>query len=181
MNINKNDLRQHFLAKRKIFDPTHSNPQLNSLLFHFLEQSFPNNVIGAYYPIASEANILPTVKKLLKNWTIGLPLLSNQNIEFHKYTSSTQLTLNKYNCFEPLDSTIIQPTIILTPLIAVDLKGDRLGYGKGLYDRYFGSLKNNVVKIGICYNMQITDYIPAESHDIPLNLIITENNIHYCQ
>lgn len=65
--------------------------------------------------------------------------------------------------------------VILIPGLAFDREGGRLGFGKGYYDRLLES--KDAVKIGLCYDFQLFDHIPKESHDIPMDYIITEKEI----
>jgi len=61
--------------------------------------------------------------------------------------------------------------IVVVPAVAFDLQGHRLGYGKGYYDRFLK--KTKAVKVGVAYDFQIVEKLPAEQHDIPVDLIIT--------
>lgn len=75
---------------------------------------------------------------------------------------------------------IIDPklvNLVLVPGLAFDKYGFRLGYGGGYYDRFFAEIKENVPKIGLCFDMQIVDKVPINSYDIPVDYIITEKNI----
>ena len=63
------------------------------------------------------------------------------------------------------------------PGVAFDRKANRLGRGKGFYDRLLA--QTHALKIGICYDLQLLDEIPAEPHDIKMDIIVTENNIIY--
>ena len=65
--------------------------------------------------------------------------------------------------------------VILVPGLAFDSNGGRMGFGKGYYDRLLESSK--AVKIGLCYDFQILEKIPTESHDVPMNFVITEKEI----
>ena len=67
----------------------------------------------------------------------------------------------------------VQPEWFFVPGVGFDLAGNRLGRGKGFYDRYFEDLQ--VMKIGIAWSEQLKDKIPVESHDCHMDFIITEN------
>lgn len=76
---------------------------------------------------------------------------------------------------EPVDGTLVKPTdfdIILLPLLAFDLKGNRVGYGKGFYDRYLLNCKPDCLKIGISLFNPVDLIEEVESHDIPLDIAI---------
>jgi 5-formyltetrahydrofolate cyclo-ligase len=71
------------------------------------------------------------------------------------------------------------PRALLVPLAAFDRSGTRLGYGKGHFDRSIAALsdKHSVLTIGLAYSIQEIDAVPAEDHDQPLDLIVTETGI----
>ena len=70
--------------------------------------------------------------------------------------------------------------IIIVPGVAFDINGNRTGYGKGYYDRYL-SKHSNLIKIGAAFSLQVVDSIDADEFDIPLDYIVTENNIYRCR
>ena len=65
--------------------------------------------------------------------------------------------------------------VIITPGLAFDRCGGRMGFGKGYYDKLFE--KTDAVRIGLCYGCQLHDEIPTEPHDVPMNIIVTEKEI----
>ena len=67
------------------------------------------------------------------------------------------------------------PEVILIPLVACDEKKNRLGFGKGFYDKYMS--EKSALKIGLCYDFQVVNGISANSWDVPLDIIITEKRI----
>ena len=74
-----------------------------------------------------------------------------------------------------------RPDLILVPGIVFDRSGKRIGYGKGYYDAFMASVgSRSVITAGISYENQLTDIIPAESHDFQLDYIMTEDNL-YCK
>lgn len=86
-----------------------------------------------------------------------------------------------YKIHEPAhdrELDIIAPSsfdIIVVPGIAFDTAGNRLGYGKGYYDRVLGSLKQDCLVAAIAFDFQVLDRVPAEVHDIKMGMIITES------
>ena len=73
------------------------------------------------------------------------------------------------------DSEIVRPSLVLAPLLAFDPRGNRLGYGKGYFDRAIASLRESgrVFYLGLAYAQQQADVVPAERHDIPLDWVET--------
>lgn len=74
--------------------------------------------------------------------------------------------------------TMAENTIVLVPGVAFDLLGNRLGRGKGYYDRFLaGSFGRNVIKVGICWQLQVVDSIPSAPHDVPVDYICHEEGV----
>lgn len=67
--------------------------------------------------------------------------------------------------------------LVLTPAAGYDEKGNRLGYGGGYYDRLFERMRPSVLKIGLAFEAQIVPAVPAEPHDIPIPIIVTEDRV----
>ncbi|MBI5048171.1 MAG: 5-formyltetrahydrofolate cyclo-ligase [Deltaproteobacteria bacterium] len=67
--------------------------------------------------------------------------------------------------------------IIVVPGLAFDTNGNRLGYGRGYYDKALGSLKAKCLMVALAFDFQILDKIPAETHDVKMDRIITENRV----
>ena len=65
--------------------------------------------------------------------------------------------------------------LVIVPGVAFDREGGRLGFGKGCYDGFLAGI--DAVKIGLCYDLQLTDGLPTEEHDVRMDMIVTENEI----
>ena len=72
-----------------------------------------------------------------------------------------------------------KPQLILTPLVAFDKNKNRLGYGRGFYDRFLNqvSKQKNIISIGIAFSFQEIRKIPSEKHDKKLDYILTEKKL----
>lgn len=71
--------------------------------------------------------------------------------------------------------------LMIVPGTAFDRQGNRIGYGGGYYDRYVGAIpqKNRPTLAGLCFACQLSDRIPVKSHDICMDLVVTENGALY--
>ncbi len=74
---------------------------------------------------------------------------------------------------------VVIPDVIILPGLAFSKSGERLGRGKGFYDKYLSNFSG--VKVGVCFSDQLEEEIPTESHDIVLDYIVTENEIINCK
>ncbi|MGM9937179.1 MAG: 5-formyltetrahydrofolate cyclo-ligase [Candidatus Ornithomonoglobus sp.] len=94
-------------------------------------------------------------------------------------TSPDKLIKGAYGIKEPAEcikADISDIDLALIPGIAFDTKGARIGFGKGYYDRFLAAFKG--IKVGICYDFQLLDYVPSSPHDIKMDIIITEKRIY---
>lgn len=119
-----------------------------------------------------------------------LPALqTNQGdyLDFYSYHTENLLVKNRFGIEEP-DCTqeksiaITALDLMFLPLVTFDKNGNRLGRGAGYYDRTLASLQHSAKKpllIGIAYEFQRVDTLPAETWDIPLNLVVTEREVYY--
>lgn len=79
---------------------------------------------------------------------------------------------------------IVSPSdtdLVIVPGIVFDLRGYRLGYGLGYYDRFLSDLKKEIPTVGLAFEFQIVNEIPAEDQDIPVHKIVTEQRVICCQ
>ncbi len=106
-----------------------------------------------------------------------LPRVNGVNLEILPYDES-RLELGAFHIEEPTGDETVSPDeieLIIVPAVAYDRKRNRLGRGKGFYDRLLGSTR--ATKIGIGYNFQLVDEIPVEEHDIPVDIVITQMGV----
>ncbi len=105
-----------------------------------------------------------------------LPRVNGVNLEILPYDES-HLELGSFHIEEPTGSQTVDPSeieLVVVPAVAYDRKGNRLGRGKGFYDRL---LKNTrATKVGIGYEFQLVDEVPTEPHDVAMDIIITQNS-----
>ena len=129
---------------------------------------------GLYHPIQSEISPLPLVDTLNIQWL--LPYIdANDNMNFAPL--SDELKSGKYGIMEPLTLAQADAQAVITPLLAIDEAGNRLGYGKGYYDKYF-STNPQVIKIGYGFGFQFCSALPHDAHDIKLDYFVSDTGIY---
>ena len=99
---------------------------------------------------------------------------------FKPWIYNEPLYLNKFGMLEPKQNKKnILPSLIVVPLVAYDNKLNRIGYGKGYYDRILKKISKtkNIITVGIAYSFQECEKIPTNKHDFKLNYILTERSI----
>ncbi len=133
--------------------------------------------ILAYYSLPDELPTIQLLSKWNKDKEIFLPRVNGDFLDIAKFEpGSTEK--GAFSIQEPTDSELISVDtidLLIIPAVGYDRKGNRLGRGKGYYDRL---LKDAICpKIGIIYSCQLFDEVPTEQHDIPVDIIITEKEI----
>lgn len=81
---------------------------------------------------------------------------------------------------EPVERTPVDPTeatVVFVPGVAFDEAGHRLGYGGGFYDSFLAGIAPGVPRIGLCFDLQVIDEVPAGPEDEPVDLIVTERRV----
>ena len=148
-----------------------------SIMKNFLKYFKLNckDAIGCYWPTNSEIDTRPLISYLIEKKTpIALPAIDDNKMLFKLWKPLDKLYYSKYKFYSPSKkSKTITPKIIITPSLAVDYKGNRIGYGKGFYDKYYNNYKSGIY-IGYIYTEQSFKALPFQKHDLKLNAIVTD-------
>ncbi len=180
-NIRKNILnKRNSISKSEIID--HSKI-INHKVILTKEYQI-GQTIGVYYPIGSEVTTFDIIRHAIENKKeIALPkVIDSTRIQFFKVIEDKfekiKFTKGKYGISEnSMSNTLIDKfDLLIIPGIAFDTNGNRIGYGKGYYDRFlsFGRVK---CIMGLAYETQILNTIPYNQLDIRVDMIITEKRI----
>ncbi|HVU09261.1 MAG TPA: 5-formyltetrahydrofolate cyclo-ligase [Verrucomicrobiae bacterium] len=134
-----------------------------------------------YAPLPDELDVWPLMEKLLKSKICALPAFDSATQTYvarRVKNLETDIVEGKFNVSEPLPDCekipLSQFHLILVPGLAFDSHGNRLGRGKGFYDRILSEADG--VKCGVAYDFQLLEKIPAEPHDAPVDFIFTPKN-----
>ena len=132
-----------------------------------------------YAPIKSEADPLYVFEKVQKRGICAafpISLKSTFELDFRIVDSIDELELGAYGILEPKKDSkkafFTKRSICIVPALAFDFAGNRLGYGKGFYDRFLNSFTG--LTVGITFDILKCPALPTESTDIPIDIIITE-------
>ena len=162
----KVDLK-YFIPLKKIIKKEFNNKKIN---------------ISIYYPIFYELDLLCLIDdEYFKKFNFLLPIVGkNNSMNFYQWKNNDILLLNKYGIPEPVKSKKVTPNLILLPLLAFDKNKNRIGYGKGYYDKYLNKylkLHDKIVTVGVAFSFQKHHNLPVNDKDFKLNYIITEKGI----
>ena len=166
--------KKYFEIKEKFFFP------LKNLFKKFSKEKDLN--ISIYYPCSNEVNALKIFdSEYFKRFNFLLPIIEKKNLmNFYKWKKNDILILNKYGVPEPIKSKKIIPQIILVPILAFDKYKNRLGYGKGFYDRFLNKYmraNKKIITVGVAFSFQKHHKLPINVKDYKLDYIITEKGI----
>jgi len=139
------------------------------------------NPVGAYWPIRSEVDPRPLMEALVaRGQDVALSQIRHPHLSFRLWQPGDVLVKGGFGVQEPgPDAPEVFPTALLVPLLAFDRRGGRIGYGKGHFDRAIAALadKHPILTIGLAYAVQEIDEVPAEPHDRPLDIVVTETEL----
>ena len=183
----KKDIRALYLSRRKFFTPSSVKKQ-STLLINAMEYlpiwHFKYFHLFLSIPGKSEVQTVQIRDMLYaKKKQVVVPKIVGPGLlEHFLLTPDTELAVNKWGIPEPVSGPKISPKdieVVFVPLLAFDKSGNRVGYGKGFYDRFLAQCKTQVVKIGLSLfeaEEKITD---IDERDVPLNYCITPSQT-YC-
>ena len=138
-------------------------------------------VMAAYLPIRSECDSRPIIAEArARSITVVLPVqLDRTTMIFRRYQPGAPLADGGFGTTVPLpDQPILDPDLVIVPLVGFDRAGTRLGYGRGYYDRALAKLAARGIKpklLGVAFAAQEVAAIPVSPHDVRLDWIVTEN------
>lgn len=138
------------------------------------------NTVLLYYSLPDEVDTHEFVQKWSREKRILLPVVVGDDLELRIYTGSEDLSTGSYGIEEPtgeLFTNYAAIDFIAVPGVAFDGNGNRLGRGKGYYDRLLPHIPA-AYKAGICFPFQLVEEVPAEPFDIRMDEIIRSNSMY---
>ena len=140
------------------------------------------NTVLLYHSLPDE----PQTHELIKRWgerkRILLPVVRDNDMVLRQYTSNNTLHTGTFGISEPqgtdyTDYTTIQLAVV--PGIAFDADGNRLGRGRGYYDRFFAAMDIKAWRMGYCYPFQLVEHVPTDAQDISMHEVLTLPYPHF--
>lgn len=186
-NLSKQELRKLCINIRHNIDSRSEKD--NRICSLFLNSELYKNArqLLCYMALSEEVNCDAIIQRALDDKKrVAVPYCTNEygDMEFYYISSFGDLAVGSYNIREPIPNNCqkavhFDESILLVPGVAFDKNGNRLGYGKGYYDRFLEKFTFN--SVGLCYNTLVIDHINGDSHDVPVEYIITEFGITDCK
>jgi len=141
------------------------------------------STVAGYVSLGDEADVAPLLGLLAgQGVNLALPAVTERDaaLEFRCWKLEDPLEFGPFATQHPNDAAErATPDMLLVPMLAYDLEGGRLGYGGGYYDRTLEALRaaGPVIAVGIAFAAQRMDNLPRETHDQPLDWIVTESEV----
>ena len=181
MDLEKDNMRKKYIEVRKQIEG--KAEKSNAICKRLLEtEEYKNaSTIAAYMPLESEASTLGIIRKALEDGKkVVLPRVEANEIVFYDYKLDDELIKSSFGINEPkgeeakkADKDSID--MIILPGLVFDIDRNRLGFGRGFYDRFLCDF--NKTKIGICFDEQITDLVPTDIFDVKMDEVITDKRL----
>jgi len=187
----KQKQRKHFASKRdslNLEEIMEKSLEIKKAFFS-LKEVWKAKKIMVYISFKSEARTREIINELFKRKkTVIVPLIDFKKEKIylsHLKNFQKELVPNKFGVFQPSEE-FFRPfnakelDLVVVPGIAFDEKGNRIGFGKGYYDKFLSKLPKRIHVIGLAFEEQIGEKLACKKHDVPMHKIITEKRIIEC-
>lgn len=177
--VEKRSLRRKIKELRLMLTEAEKQAAAESIFAHLEKTAafLMADKILMYHSLPDEVCTHAFLRKWGDRKRFFLPRVNGVNLDILPYEAS-RLELGSFHIEEPVGDDLTDPDeleLIVVPAVAFDRHGNRLGRGKGFYDRLLGSTK--ATTIGVGYDFQLADEIPAEEHDVPMDVVITQSTV----
>lgn len=145
------------------------------------------HIVSAYFPLPNEPSTLPLLEGLARHGVkTALPVTGARDtpLVFRQWSPGEPTVKGKMAIEEPLATAPeVAPDLLFVPLAAFDRSGHRIGYGAGFYDRTLAGLRaaKRICAVGVAYASQALPKVPHETHDEPLDYVLTERELIDCR
>ncbi|MCM1401947.1 MAG: 5-formyltetrahydrofolate cyclo-ligase [Bacteroides sp.] len=177
--MNKDDIRRRVKARKRLLTEIERN-EAASRVFEQLERiaafALSNNIL-IYNSLPDELSTRGFIDKWSGSKRFFLPRVNGVDLDLLPY-EKTSLKMGAFHIEEPTGDDISDPRemeLIIVPAVAYDRSGNRIGRGKGFYDRLLP--RSNAYRIGVAYDFQLFDELEVDEMDVPVDMVITETSI----
>ena len=179
----KADTRREALDRRREAQSKEANARATKHLVTWLMATDGALSISGYMPIGTEIDTIPTLTQLAEaGRTVCLPVIQGRGepLIFRQWTPDSPMIEGDFGALIPRSGDYLEPDILITPLLAFDATGARMGYGGGFYDRTLVGLRSKrpTFSIGFAFGAQEVAAVPTEATDQRLDALVTLSLIH---
>jgi 5-formyltetrahydrofolate cyclo-ligase len=183
----KSEIREIYKAKRRSL----SSERLEEISLSIANQILRLDIwdcdnFHLFLPIQKQYEIdtqfiLHILKGRDKNVIISKSNFEKHTMTHYLLTDNTRIQENEYGIPEPVDNlfefNVDDIDVVFVPLLAVDQQGNRVGYGKGFYDKFLKSCRSTTIKIGLSHFDLLEEEITPSQIDVPVNYIVTPDGV----
>jgi 5-formyltetrahydrofolate cyclo-ligase len=180
----KATLRRDAIARRDALPPEERQAAAEAIAARkFPLAMAPGTIVSGFMPLKSEINPLPLMRKLAAQGArLALPVLIGRGkpLILREWVFGEPLAAGVWGIREPKpEAAVVDPDILLVPLLTFDRAGHRIGYGAGYYDLTLGQLRARkpVIAVGLAFAAQEVAAVPATRRDARLDLVLTEREV----
>jgi len=185
--MNKQELRKLYREKRQLLSEEEVEKTSTEVAHSFFKNIDLSNIenVHLFLPIShhKEFNTFIIVNEIWKKHPsiqLLVPKVEGDSLKTHIYEFDTVLEKNALGIPEPKDSPEVlhdEIDLVIIPLLTFDKKGNRIGYGKGYYDKFLSSCRADVIKVGLSF-FEPEEALPTDPFDVPLNFCVTPNKFY---
>ena len=173
---NKDNIRKEILNIRNNISDKEKKSTIIVNKIMKLEVFQKAKVIALYNSMVNEVDTNSLINELLNKKVVLLPKIVDNQMVFIPVKNNQQYIKSTFGVLEPIGESYNGDIhLIIVPGVAFDESMNRLGYGKGYYDKFLSN--KNIYKIGICFDRQLINKLPTNNYDIKMDMIITEERI----
>ncbi len=178
-------LRKEMAAKRDALSPIFRKQMSEKVAQADLPFGVPEGaVVSGWFAMGTELNPYPLMQRIAEEdgSSLALPAIADGELVFRAWVPGMELKRVGFGLSEPgPEAKEVDPDILLVPLLAFDLKGYRIGYGKAFFDRGLARLraKKKIIAVGLAFDEQCVETVPTEPHDERLDYVITEEGVRF--
>ena len=186
----KRALRARIKAWRGGLTPAQMTAAADAIAGHglsFLPALPPKIIVSGFAPLTDELRTWPLLRRLAgEGIQLAMPVVQGKGLPlvFRAWAPGDAMDSGVWGIAEPkADRPVVDPDILLMPLLAFDRRGGRLGYGGGFYDRSLQGLRARkaVIAVGLAYDEQEVDAVPRLDYDERLDWVLTPSGPHQCK
>jgi len=182
--MSKSLLRQTIIARRLALSDIERSTAADLIqeVFIAMPEYMAAGSIALYCAVNNEVSTERVIQHALRTGkALFLPAVEGHEMHFRRVDSREDLVVGRFGIMEPAagcaETTPEEIALIVVPGVGFDLSGQRIGYGKGYYDRALHKLEGKGVLTAFCYDFQLVDSLAVEPHDVCMDRIITEQRL----
>lgn len=176
--MNKDEIRRHVRARKAMMDATEQLEAAHRVFeaVNSMAAFKMSRKILLYNSLPDELSTREFFDMMGDDKEFFLPRVNGLNLEILPYEKS-RLHLGAFRIEEPDGDEVVSINdidMVIVPAVAYDRRGNRVGRGKGYYDRLLETAK--ALTVGICYDFQLMDEIEVDEHDVPVDFVVADRH-----